>query len=472
MKRKLLFRMIASYLIFGVLGFVIISVFTASYNQNYLEKHFAASLRRESSSIAESFGSSYYDSDMTLTEFQEQLDTLSRYLDADIYIVNTVGHILAEASDRADTDSASGFENFNILDFGNKNYTIDDFYGHYGEDVLSVYSPVTYNYKVTSYAIICQPISEISDLQYGMLNSFYLSLIFLFLLSMITFLTFLLTVYRPLRKVCLAAASYADGDFGASLEPELRRRDEVGSLAAAVHCMALELDALENDQHKFVSNVSHDFRSPLTSIKGYAQAMADGTIPVELQGKYLDVIIFEAERLEKLTQSLLELNKYGSRGSYLNLSVFDLNQLIKRTILMFEGRCMEKKLSFQLILTGEELFVRADSAKIDQVMHNLVDNAFKFSNPNSVITIETTLRNGKVFVSVKDHGIGIPKESINRIWERFYKSDASRGKDKKGTGLGLAIVKEIIHAHHENINVISTEGVGTEFIFTLPYAGE
>ena len=111
---------------------------------------------------------------------------------------------------------------------------------------------------------------------------------------------------------------------------------------------------------------------------------------------------------------------------------------------MFEGRCKEKMVSFHLILTGEELYVKADSAKIDQVMHNLVDNAFKFSHSNSEITIETTLRNGKVFVSVKDQGIGIPKESIGRIWERFYKTDASRGKDKKGTGLGLAIVKEIV----------------------------
>ena len=120
---------------------------------------------------------------------------------------------------------------------------------------------------------------------------------------------------------------------------ELHRQDELGTLADTLTYMAVELDALENDQHKFVSNVSHDFRSPLTSIKGYAQAMADGTIPPELQEKYLNVIIFEAERLEKLTQSLLELNKYGSKGTYLNLTVFDLNQLIKRTILMFEGRC-------------------------------------------------------------------------------------------------------------------------------------
>ena len=110
----------------------------------------------------------------------------------------------------------------------------------------------------------------------------------------------------------------------------------------------------------------------------------------------------------------------------------------------------------------------ASDLELMELLGNLIDNAFKFSNADSVITIETTLRNGKVFVSVKDRGIGIPKDSIGRIWERFYKTDASRGKDKKGTGLGLSIVKEIIQAHGENINVVSTQGVGTEFTFTLP----
>ena len=109
-------------------------------------------------------------------------------------------------------------------------------------------------------------------------------------------------------------------------------------------------------------------------------------------------------------------------------------------------------------------------SKIEQVLYNLIDNAIKFSHTDSAITIETTEKNDKIFVSVKDTGIGIPSDSIKKIWERFYKTDLSRGKDKKGTGLGLSIVKEIVQAHGENINCISTEGVGTEFIFTLPLA--
>ena len=110
--------------------------------------------------------------------------------------------------------------------------------------------------------------------------------------------------------------------------------------------------------------------------------------------------------------------------------------------------------------------------KIQQVLYNLIDNAIKFSQPDSVITIETTVKYEKIFVSVRDTGIGIPKESLKKIWERFYKTDTSRGKDKKGTGLGLAIVKEVIQLHNENINVVSTEGVGTEFIFSLQRAEE
>ena len=114
--------------------------------------------------------------------------------------------------------------------------------------------------------------------------------------------------------------------------------------------------------------------------------------------------------------------------------------------------------------------VKADISKIEQVIQNLLDNAVKFSHNNSVIEIHTARRNTKAFISVKDHGIGIPKDNINKVWDRFYKTDLSRGKDKKGTGLGLSITKEIIEAHGENINVISTEGVGTEFIFSLPAA--
>ena len=149
---------------------------------------------------------------------------------------------------------------------------------------------------------------------------------------------------------------------------------------------------------------------------------------------------------------------------------FDINETIKTTAATFEGICTERKILLELVLSGIELYAKADMEQIQQVLYNLLDNAIKFSNNGSSIIIETTEKNNKIFVSVKDHGSGIPKASLHKIWDRFYKIDASRGKDRQGTGLGLSIVQEIIHAHGQQINVISTEGVGTEFIFTLDKA--
>ena len=195
--------------------------------------------------------------------------------------------------------------------------------------------------------------------------------------------------------------------------------------------------------------------------------MLDGTIPTEMQEKYLCIVLRETERLTKLTSGLLTLNSMDPKQNRLCRTCFDINTVIKNTAATFEGTCTSRNISIELLFTDWESYVYADMGKIQQVLYNLIDNAIKFSQPDSTITVETTLKYEKIFVSVRDTGIGIPKDSLKKIWERFYKTDASRGKDKKGTGLGLAIVKEIIQLHDENINVISTEGVGTEFIFSL-----
>ena len=238
-------------------------------------------------------------------------------------------------------------------------------------------------------------------------------------------------VYIPIRKIAKGANEYASGNFNAKID--VHSNDEIGYLAASLNYMANELNTLEEDQRKFVSNVSHDFRSPLTSIKGYVEAMLDGTIPPELQEKYLNIILFETERLNKLTKSLLELNKFGSHGIMLDITDFDINATIKTTALTFEGSCTEKHIMFDLILSGENLYVSADMSKIQQVLYNLIDNAIKFSHANSVITIETTEKNEKVFVSVKDTGIGIPKDSIKKSGSVFIKRIIPR-QGQKGNG--------------------------------------
>jgi integral membrane sensor signal transduction histidine kinase len=195
--------------------------------------------------------------------------------------------------------------------------------------------------------------------------------------------------------------------------------------------------------------------------------MLDGTIPRDMEEKYLERLIAETDRLSKLTQSMLSLNKLDEEGM-LNRSNFDINRMIRQVCSSFEMQCAKKSLQFSLIFAEKKEMVYGDYPKIQQVLYNLIDNAVKFSKEGTEICIRTEKKGTKVFTSIKDQGIGIPKKDTQKIWERFYKTDLSRGKDKRGTGLGLSIVKGIISAHKEHIDCISTEGVGTEFSFTLP----
>lgn len=465
MKRTLYPKLLTGYLLYGVIGFIIIMTFTYHMTFQFLEKREASNLYREANLISANYAENYFNQTMTLAQIQTQLQTLGTYLASEIWIVDNKGFVILNTAQTGLNESIPGFD---ATDFGSKYYQVGNFYNCFSTETLSVFSPITVNYKVRGYVIIHKPTGTIVSFANSLSNIAYETLGLLFIAAFILLILFTYIVYIPIRKITKVADEYAAGNFDAKID--IHSNDEIGYLAASLNYMANELNTLEEDQKKFVSNVSHDFRSPLTSIKGYAEAMLDGTIPVEMQDKYLNIIVFETERLNKLTKSLLELNKFGSHGVMLDISDFDINYAIRMTVQTFEGICKEKHITFQLILTGEKLFVSADMSKIQQVIYNLIDNAIKFSHTDSFITVETTEKNERIFVSVKDNGIGIPKDSISKIWERFYKTDLSRGKDKKGTGLGLSIVKEIIQAHGENINVISTEGVGTEFIFTLPLA--
>ena len=359
----------------------------------------------------------------------------------------------------------SSINGFDPASIGNRSYTIGDYYGMFSGNVLSVSAPITGNYNTYGYVLIHLPISEINQSQNGILSILYITSAVLFGLSLIILLVFTQTVYLPLRKITVGANEYAAGNLDYRID--VKTHDEMGYLSDTLNYMSDELNKMEEYQKNFIANVSHDFRSPLTSIKGYLEAILDGTIPAEMYEKYLSRVISETERLHKLTESMLTLNSLDARG-YLSRTNFDINRVIKDTAASFEGTCESKNVSFDLTFSDDIQMVFVDLGKIQQVMYNLIDNAIKFSHHDSTIYIQASGRYEKIFVSVKDTGIGIPKDSLKKIWERFYKTDLSRGKDKKGTGLGLSIVKEIIQAHGENIDVVSTEGVGTEFIFSLP----
>ena len=470
MKRTLYLKFVLAYFIFAFFGFIVVATFTSSMTLEHMKRERADTLYKEALLIADSYAADLYNNEITLESVWRQIDAIGTFVDASIWIVNPSGLVILDSGSQPDIENPTTIPNFSPTITGSSFYTVGNFFGMFDEDMISAFAPITSNYKVKGYVIIHTPMTELEASCNSLLNISSISLVILFLLSLIILLFFTEMVYLPLRKITHATEQYAVGNF--RYEFQVDSEDEIGYLAASLAYMASEVAKSEDNQKRLVANISHDFRSPLTSMRGYLEAMLDGTIPAELHEKYIGVVLNETDRLTKLTNSLLTLNNLNTKGMILNRTDFDINQIIKNTAASFEGTCRNKLITIELVLTGDEMPVNADMVKIQQVLYNLVDNAIKFSHKNSSIKIETIERSNKLLISVKDSGIGIPADSIKLIWNRFYKTDLSRGKDKKGTGLGLSITKEIIQSHNENINVISTEGIGTEFIFTLEKAEE
>lgn len=467
MKKPLYLKFIFGYLLFGLLGFVAISSLSSRLCYRYLYQKNARELYDEAVLMADTYTQSFNSIDDIDRSVIPQIRLMASFLSVDIWVVDNDGHIVLDSDQNH--RKGSQIEGFAPADTP-ETYMVGDYYGSFPDAVMTVTAPINQSYRTTGYLLIHMPMEQIQRDADALLNIIYITGAILFLLSFILLLVFQLAVYQPLRKITRGAREYAEGNLGYHIAID-NVHDEMGYLAGTLNYMAGELSKLEEYQKHFIANVSHDFRSPLTSIRGFLEAILDGTIPPEMHEKYLRRVISETDRLNKLTEGMLTLNTLNSKG-FLNRTNFDINRTIKDICAANEGICEQKNINFELTFAEETEMVFADYGKIQQVLYNLIDNAIKFSNQDATIFIRTSVRQKKVFVSVKDTGRGIPRESIKKIWDRFYKTDASRGRDKTGTGLGLSIVKEIIQAHGENIDVISTERVGTEFVFSLPAAKE
>lgn len=465
MRSTLYLKFVIVYIILGFLTFFTVATLNSELFEQYLLKEESSKLHRQAILLADDYLVNYFTDDLTLYDVHVQLDAMSDYMDASAWFVDPQGTLLTSASYEKAPLPPQQISDFDPAECGNSSYLLGNYHDYFRESVITVISPVTQGFSTKGYIIFHSPESLVLNMKNHLMRYVYITALVIYLLSFIVLLAIRFLIYEPLCMITDAAKQYASGNLDYDIP--ITTQDEMGYLSASLNYMSKQLKDVEDYQKKFIANVSHDFRSPLTSIKGYVEAIADGTIPPELQDKYLKIILFETERLTDLTKDLLTLNEFDRKELLLDKTSFDIHEVIKTTAESFEGRCTEKKIEIELLFVSRTLSVTADRSKIQQVLYNLLDNAIKFSSPESTITIETTEKGDKVFVSVKDRGIGIPKGSIPKVWDRFYKSDLSRGKDKKGTGLGLAIVKEIIQAHGENINIISTEGVGTEFIFSL-----
>ncbi len=335
------------------------------------------------------------------------------------------------------------------------------------DNQLTTASPIIVNGKPVAIVFATEPIT-MSWYSYAkrILEVFLSAAILALIVSFLTvyYLSYRLT--RPLRQMSTAVKHYAEGDF--SYKVKVKGRDELAELAQAFNTMAMSLSAQESSRRSFVANVSHELKTPMTSIGGFIDGILDGTISAEEQNYYLRIVSDEVKRLSRLVTGMLNMSKIEAGEMQINLRKFDLSACIFKTLLNFEKKINDKHIEIVGLDTMQSVVVNADEDMIQQVIYNLVDNAVKFTPNGGYIFIKDYKDSEKTFVSIRNSGDGIERDELNKVFERFYKVDRSRSYDVKGAGLGLFLVKSIIELHGGEIKVESKVGEYTEFAFWIP----
>ena len=288
------------------------------------------------------------------------------------------------------------------------------------------------------------------------------------LLSGVAVFLFVRSRLKPLRQLEHAAVAIAEGDFSAHVD-EKRGDRELREVSGAFNTMTQKLQGVEESRREFVANVSHELRSPITSIRGFAEGMADGVIPAEDQPKYLRLVANESKRLSSLVEDLLALSRLERDDAKLDITVFDINEMLRQAVIQRMNDLEQKKIEIACEFEEESCPVRADSDRIEQVVINLLDNAIKFTPEGGTITLESAVKGNIAEITVRDSGSGVPPEDRDKIFDRFFTADRAHTAGK-GTGLGLSISKRIMEMHGQGIRLLDTE-TGAAFRFTLEWGG-
>ncbi len=289
-----------------------------------------------------------------------------------------------------------------------------------------------------------------------------------FVVLMISFMASSITTMRqikPIREMAQATRQYAEGDFDIRMN-DYGREDEIGELAASFNNMAESLQQTERQRREFIANISHELKTPMTTIAGYTDGILDGTIPPENEKQYLQIIANESRRLSRLVRRMLDVSQLQAMDPLRGGNHFDICESMRRVLISMEKKINDRRLDVDADIPDEPILVLGDNDMITQVIYNLLENAAKFAREGSTLYLGVAMMDGKARVTVRNIGDTIPAEELPLLFERFHKSDKSRSEDKDGYGLGLYIVKTILQQHKEEINVTSENGV-TTFTFSL-----
>lgn len=459
---------LVSFLILGVM----LVFFVARYSENDKRElltenaHSVADLISDSSTLVNNnliLGQSNF--------LQTVMSTISKSINASIFITNNTGltqlcsegancvHDRAKIPDSIMKSALTG-EYFETSNLG----------GIYKNNYYTVGVPIIVNSNGQNIAVgvafVSSEASSISDFTANITKIFFFAAIAIFAIVFCMVGLYTYNMVRPLRQMAQAAKSFGAGDFSSRVP--VTSQDEIGQLAIAFNNMADSLATSEGTRRSFIANVSHELKTPMTTIAGFIDGILDGTIPPERQGYYLNIVSTEVRRLSRLVQSMLALSRIDSGELRMNKQRFDLTNILISTLLTFEQKIGDRNIRVEGLEEADTIFVDGDPDMIHQVVYNLIENAVKFTNEGGYIRISLSDAPDRTTLEIRNSGQGIQPDELPHIFERFYKTDKSRSKDKNGMGLGLYIVKTILRLHGGDITAASETGSYCSFTLWLP----
>ena len=465
-KNSLVAKLLGTFtLIIGV-SFILIATILSLWFQNYFFNQRRTELDSQGKSIATTYIAHLNHPDLNIRELTSTMNAVSKSIKSDIVLVDNMGYVYAVTNPKY---KALEFTKLNIkrMDLLKKGDSYEE-KGVLDKDIDSegyiYYKPIFYGNSFKGVIITITPMDKIKGpllKVYGII--WMVAVLALIASSIIIYYASQKMLINPLSRINKAAKRLAQGNVDERVD--FKSNDEIGELAESFNTMADSLQEVDKNRKEFISNVSHELRSPITSIKGFIAGILDGVVPKDKENYYLTIVYEEVQRLTRLINDLLDLSAMQAGKLELKTCDFDVNEVIKQCVINTEQKVKNKKLNVEVTLEGQYLQVCGDRDRLIQVVTNLLDNAIKYCYEEAKINIASKSKGNKVFVSVSNEGPSMTDDQMKHIWDRFYKGDKSR-TNKISTGLGLSIVRNILTLHGQDIWV-ENSSTGVIFTFTL-----
>ena len=454
---------------------IALTVLGASFQlqvNKYLTDSTVSGLKQDAGVIADLAAAYCYDSSLNSREFLLNLDVVSRVTDSDMVICDDSGTILmcSDALMGCDHNGVTFNSDYirKVIDQGGDTAT-GVIKGLYNEERYIVADPIVVGDTVGGVVIVSTPTAATTRIMNKISNIFLTASAFVVLIAVFAVSAFARRESRPMRDMAKAANAFAHGNLEARVKIEEDCSEEMEELALAFNNMASSLQKSEYQRQEFVANVSHELKTPMTTIAGYIDGILDGTIPPQRHSYYLQIVSDETKRLSRLVRSMLDISQLQKEAGIPEEKKmhFDLEECLGQVLITFEKKITDKGLDVEVDMPEHPVFTWANRDYVTQVIYNLIDNAVKFCPQGKTLGLKIREGGSKAYISVSNQGDTIPSEELPLVFDRFHKLDKSRSQNRDGWGLGLYIVKTIVCSHGENISVSSKDGT-TEFTFTMP----